>query len=241
MDTYRDHPEPARLPAAIHVLSEARTFKDPDTTGYYVGFIAGVLGANPKTAERLIAEILAAAGQGRPVCAGARHRLFRAAGVEGVAEKILAATAGPPGDDRGLSRRQGNAPTLDHRAEFEKPATWVEKAQDGLPRHKLKKPEMSFGQNPELLDTLWGQYFATSNYRSVWRIVAMLPWSKDRDSIEKLTIGSMAKVTLATNAARYPDVLALIQEIGAGNRAEGQPPSSPRSSTPPRPAGRPAS
>ena len=29
----------------------------------------------------------------------------------------------------------------------------------------------------------------------------MLPWSKDRQDTDKLTVGSMAKFTLATNAA----------------------------------------
>ena len=41
----------------------------------------------------------------------------------------------------------------------------------------------------------------------------MLPWSKDRDSIDRLTVGSMAKVTLANNATMYPDLLALLKSM----------------------------
>ena len=82
--------------------------------------------------------------------------------------------------------------------------------------HFQRKPvdmKLSFGNNPELLDTLWGIYFATSDYRPIWRILTMLPWSKDHDNADRLTVGSGAKYTLANNAARYPDVLALLKEM----------------------------
>ena len=41
----------------------------------------------------------------------------------------------------------------------------------------------------------------------------MLPWSKDRDMVERLTVGSMAKVTLANNATTYPDLLLLLKSM----------------------------
>src|SRR5262249_36544650 len=71
--------------------------------------------------------------------------------------------------------------------------------------------EASFDRNPELLDTLWGIYFATGNEKPVQRIVAMLPWSKERASPDRLTVGSMAKFTLATNAARDAGLLATLK------------------------------
>jgi hypothetical protein len=76
-----------------------------------------------------------------------------------------------------------------------------------------KPPEISYGRNPELLDTLWGEYFAAGRYKPISRIIAMLPWSKDRDSGERLAVGGSAKLTLANNAARYPDILALIKRM----------------------------
>jgi hypothetical protein len=63
----------------------------------------------------------------------------------------------------------------------------------------------------EVLDTLWGYYFATGSYGPVGRILRMLPWTKDRDSADKLTVGSMAKYTLASNAAHDPDLLAMLR------------------------------
>ena len=72
---------------------------------------------------------------------------------------------------------------------------------------------MSYGNNPELLDTLWGLYFATGQYRPIWRMITMLPWTKDNDSAARLNSGSAAKYTLASNAARYPDLLAMLKDM----------------------------
>src|SRR5262249_5976726 len=73
--------------------------------------------------------------------------------------------------------------------------------------------EVVLGSSPELLDTLWGYYFATSAQRPIARIVAMLPMSMDNDSVEKLTIGSMSKYTLASNASRDPALLAMLKHM----------------------------
>jgi hypothetical protein len=88
---------------------------------------------------------------------------------------------------------------------------------------KHKVPPVSYSRNPELVDTLWGQYFAAGQYRPIWRIITLLPWSKDRDSAERLTVGSAAKYTLANNAARYPDVLALIKDMATYQEADVRP------------------
>jgi hypothetical protein len=67
---------------------------------------------------------------------------------------------------------------------------------------KKLKMQQTFAGNQDLLDTLWGYYFATGSYRPILRIMAMLPWSKSRDTIDKLTVGSMARYTLASYAVR---------------------------------------
>jgi hypothetical protein len=38
-----------------------------------------------------------------------------------------------------------------------------------------------------------------------------LPWSKDRNSVDKLTVGNSAKLTLATNAVRDSTLLAILR------------------------------
>ena len=66
--------------------------------------------------------------------------------------------------------------------------------------------------SPEVLDTLWGYYFASGSYGPISRILRMLTWSKDRDDTERLTVGNMAKYTLASNAARDADLLAMLKQ-----------------------------
>jgi hypothetical protein len=73
------------------------------------------------------------------------------------------------------------------------------------------KPKIVLEPSPESLDVLWGYYFATGSYGPVMQIVAMLEWSQDRDDPERLTIGNMAKYTLANNATRDPVLLAMLK------------------------------
>src|SRR5262252_7715132 len=58
ISSYRSKPEPARLPTAVRALSQLGAFKDVESSGVYVGFIAGVISANPAKAVALIAKML---------------------------------------------------------------------------------------------------------------------------------------------------------------------------------------
>jgi hypothetical protein len=207
-DSYRHKPEPARLPAAVRALSQAGALRDPENAGFHVGFIAGVLGANPARAESLIGKML-------PLPDSDQWVVVRAIAYSGLPEwKRLLRRVAPRLPARQAMIDQylaGSLPTLDA-IELDKSPTFFEKMQMHV-GVKLKTPDVSFGKNPELLDTLWGQYFATGDYKPLYRILAMLPWSKDRDSVERLTVGSMAKVTLANNATMYPDLLLLLKSM----------------------------
>ena len=70
-----------------------------------------------------------------------------------------------------------------------------------------------------MIDALWGIYYASGSEGAIAQIVALLPWSKDRDNVEKLTIGSMAKFTLASNAARDAELLGLLKRL-AGKQSD---------------------
>jgi hypothetical protein len=208
MDTYRDKPEPHRLPAAVKALSQSGALREPETAGFYVGFVAGVLGANPKDAERLIGKML-------PLPPSDQWLAVRAVAYSGLPgwKSLLARIASKVPARKGMVDAYliDALPTLDA-IELDKSPTWLEKLREQLGEHH-KPPLVSFGRNPELLDTLWGQYFAAGEYRPIWRIMTLLPWSKERDSAERLTVGSSAKYTLANNASRYPDILKLIKEM----------------------------
>ena len=207
-DSYRFKPEPTRLPAAVQMLSKAGALRDPDTAGFHVGFIAGVLGANPKLAKKLVTRML-------PLPESDQWIVVRAIAYSGLPEwKELLRSTAPRLPARQAMIDQylaGKLPTLG-KIELDKNPTFLEKMQMHV-GIKVPTPEISFGKNPELLDTLWGQYFATGEYEPIYRILAMLPWSTDRDIVERLTVGSMVKVTLANNATTYPDLLLLLKSM----------------------------
>src|SRR5438046_85396 len=51
---YRAKPDYAHVTAAVRVLFHAQTFKEPENSGIYLGFIAGAIGSNPARAEQLV-------------------------------------------------------------------------------------------------------------------------------------------------------------------------------------------
>ena len=58
INAYRHKPDPDGLPAVVRALSTMQSFKDADSSGPYIGFIAGVLGSNLERADELIVKML---------------------------------------------------------------------------------------------------------------------------------------------------------------------------------------
>jgi hypothetical protein len=175
---YRDKKEPKRLPAAVKAFVEHGLIKDPEQSGIYIGFIAGVLGENPATAEKLVTEMF-------PMPPVEQAVLVKAIAYSGLpdwkalmgkfvermpARKVLI--------EKHLYR---NAPTLE---------TLSLDADGGTP-----------------IDINWGYFFATGARQPASRIIGALAWSTERNDVEKLTIGAMAKWTLASNASRDKTLL----------------------------------
>src|SRR3981081_2705238 len=51
---YRAKPDYAHVPAAVRVLFHSQSFKEPENSGIYLGFIAGAIGSNSAKAEQLV-------------------------------------------------------------------------------------------------------------------------------------------------------------------------------------------
>ena len=110
IDDYRRKPEPSRLPEATRVLSATGALREPETAGFYVGFVAGVLGANSKDAERLIDKML-------PLPPSDQWLVVRAIAYSGLPawKSLLARTASKLPARRGMidAYLTGALPTLD--------------------------------------------------------------------------------------------------------------------------------
>ena len=228
MKEYRGKPNPQSVPPLMRALAERGAFKDPETAGVYVGFFAGVLGANPKGAKSLIAQTL-------PLPFEDQWMVIRAVAYSGLPHwrELMRDLASKLPDRQVLVEYYLNGRLLtleDARLEPVRPGT-MDKVKKIFKREtyfgskeKLEKPrELTFATNPELIDTHWGLYFATGKGAPIGRLVTLLPWSKERDSVEKLTIGNMAKYTLAANASYDLKLLGMLKRLSVEQSEEVEP------------------
>lgn len=218
MKEYREKPDPRTVPPLIRTLSDRGAFKDAESSGVYVGFLAGVLGSNPRGAKTLIEQTL-------PLPFEDQWIVFRAVAYSGLPQwrELMRELAKRMPDRKMLADHylNGKLPTLETVELEPKPVTGMEKVRRVFKRETYfgprKEPprQLTFASNPELIDTHWGIYFATGKAAPIKRILALLPWSEERDNVEKLTIGGMAKFTLAANAMRDAKLLRLLKQVSA--------------------------
>lgn len=182
INDYRKAPDPDRLPDVVHAMGDLGLFRDLENAGVYIGFTAGVLGSNPQLAERLVA------------------RMFPM----------------PPEDQVVLIRAIAYSGLPDWK-------TLLQKFVERMPARMVLLRKYLYGDGKTLaelpvtdgayvLDALWGYYFATGDREPARRLVGALALSEDKNDVEKLTIGSMAKWTLATNASREKELLDILSE-----------------------------
>jgi hypothetical protein len=205
---YRDRPDPDSLPALVQALSAMQAFKDAETCGAYIGFIAGVLGANPARAPELVEQML-------PIAPADHWVLVRAIAYSGLPNwKELLSTF----VDRLPSRRamidrylDGKLPTLFQITYATGKPGMIDKIKVALKIGDDHKKKIALDPSPQLIDLLWGYYLATGDYTPIRCIIKLLPLANDKDSVDNLTTGSAAKFTLASNAVRDMQLLTMLK------------------------------
>ncbi len=174
---YRHTPEPDKLPAAVHAMRRLGLVKDIEAAGVFGGFIGGVLGDNPDKAEALVTGMYPMPPEDQAII------------IKAIAYSGLPDWKGLLG--RFVERMPARKVMLQHYLYG-----------DGKTLHELP---LEAGMAP--IDTLWGNYFATGSAQPVQRIIAALAWTTDKEDIDKLTAGGMAKWTLASNASRDRELI----------------------------------
>lgn len=209
MNGYRLHRDPAHVPDAVHAMSQLGIFKDAENSGAFIGFIAGVLHDNPAQASVLLDRMLPLPPEDQWALVqaiayselpGWKDLLYRYRGQlqarHLMVEKYL----------------MGELPTL-QQAGFEEQPGAFDKIGGYLGLHKDKK-KVALLPTPALLDILWGYYCATGSFNpAISDIIAMVSWAKERNDVDKLTLGGMAKYTLAANASRDAKLLAMLKSV----------------------------
>lgn len=215
INAYRSKPDPESVPAVMVAASKLGALGDPERAGVYVGFFAGVLATNGDRAATLIDQAL-------PMREEDRWMVVRAIAYSGLPhwKYLLQHYAERIPKRRAMIERYigEQSPRLDQLAINPSPSQ-MQKLGEYLRIGKRDK-KIELEPNADVLDTLWGYYFATGSYGPVMRIIALLEWSEDHDDVERLVLGSMAKYTLATNAVRDEHLLGMIKSSA---RARNQP------------------
>lgn len=209
---YRQNPQPTKVPYAFLALSKAGSLRDPEQAGIYLGFLAGVLKNEGARADRLLVKLTGLPHEDQWI-------LVRALAYSGLPDwrDLIARLEKHIPDRAGMIEAylDGSTPTLDQiELEPKKPSDW-DQFKDSVTFRKPEKPshKPTFATNSELIDTLWGLYFATGDVEPIAKLVKILPWAKDHESVPKLSIGSMVAYTLAENASRSPDLLATVKTM----------------------------
>lgn len=181
INDYRNAPDASRLPQAVKAMGDFGNFRELDNAGVYIGFTAGVLGSNPERASELITKMF-------PMPPEDQVALIRAIAFSGLEnwKEVLGS----------FSERMPARTVLIRKYLYG----------DGKTLDQLPLDDGSF-----VLDAHWGYYFATGSAKPVRRILEALAWSTNKDDLEKLTIGSMAKWTMASNATRDLELLAILK------------------------------
>ena len=220
---YRAKPDYAHVPAAVRVLFHSQSFKEPENAGIYLGFIAGAIGSNPAKAEQLVTSFFPVPPEDEWVIVRAIaysglpdwRNLLRRVAPRMPARKVMidGYLAGHAADARPKSRWKRRSPGCSTSCAARSRSNPFAKEEKKL------NTTVTFASNQDLLDTLWGYYFATGSHVPILRIMQMLPWSKSRDTVDKLTVGSMARYTLASYAVRDAGLARIsAQRTGAASR-----------------------
>src|ERR1700712_2844630 len=164
---YRAKPDYAHVPAAVRVLFHAQSFKEPENSGIYLGFIAGAIGSNPAKAEQLINSFF-------PVPPEDEWVIVRAIAYSGLPDwRNLLRKVAPRVPGRQVmidSYLAGTLPVLTDIPLEEATPGMLEKLRGALTKNpfvkddKKLKMKLTFAGNQDLLDTLWGYYFATGSH-----------------------------------------------------------------------------
>ncbi len=181
INDYRERPEPQKLPEIVKAMSKLGLFKDLDQGGVYVGFIAGVLSANPETAEKLISEMFPLPPEDQVVIV----RAIAYSGLRGWKELLKPF----------IERMPARKVLIEHHL-YGKGATFE---------------TLDLKTSPAHVDIMWGHYFGSGRHKGIDRILSILSWAKDKNDVEKLTIGSMAKWTVANNIQQDPRLLTYVK------------------------------
>jgi hypothetical protein len=192
---YRARPAPLSLPEAVHAMRRLGLLSDDKKNGFFVGFIAGVLGRNPRTSPRLVARML-------PMPAKEQGAIIKAIAYSGLPN--------------------WRALLAHFRARMPYRKALIDSYLSGEAETLMYVP---LEEGPSVIYALWGFYYATGHYQPVVRVISALKWAESdasagfsfgrllwgagEPSLDQRIVGATAKWTLAAHAERHRNLVEL--------------------------------
>src|SRR3984893_17474632 len=188
---YRARPEPGRVADAVRTLSQLGALKDPETSGIYVGFLAGAIGANPAKADELVAKLF-------PVPPAEQWVIVRAIAYSGHPQwkhLILKYASRMPARKVMIEKYLARELATLNEVPLEHPDPgFMDKVRGYFSFSGENKPagkSLTFESNPELLDTLLGYYFASGSFGPILRVVRVLQGPQQRRQAQRRQHGEI--------------------------------------------------
>ncbi len=204
VSNYRKHKAPGQVPKAVKAMYDFGFFGDEEKQWFCIGFIAGVLGTNPKDGPGMIPKMFPLPDKEQAV-------IIRAIAYSGRPDwrQLL---------EKNAKRMPLRRPLIDDFLNGKRPT--------------LMELPLEDGGSPGIY-ALWGYYVATGQHQPVTRIMDALKWSKSKkdsgfawkkifsgwgrggSTLEKVTTGGTAKWTLASYAERDRELIKLYRAEAA--------------------------
>ncbi len=182
IDSYYQHPEPARVVAAVKCLSDGGVFDNGVSIPPLAGFLSGVFRANPGMVNSWVDQL------------GALEEKHLRVVFMGIWYANL------PDSKRMAMAFLERHPAL---------RTEVDSLLKGAPTVPENLP---LEQGAWVLDTLWGKFLATGDAAPVERIIGALAYLDAERDKDRLVIGATARWSLFANAKKHARVLEICQK-----------------------------
>jgi hypothetical protein len=193
---YRAHKAPSRVPAAVRSMRELGLFRDDEKAAFCTGFIAGVLGDNPKDGPRLVAKMLPMPDKDQAV-------LIRAIAYSGRPDWRDLLTKYKP-------RMPLRGPLIDSYLSGEAKTLMQVDLDEVTVIYSLWGYYVATGQYQPVVRIMQALRWSKNKNDGGFSVKKIFSgWRNDPSAVDKISTGATAKWTLASYAERNRDLLSL--------------------------------
>ncbi len=193
---YRSHKAPSRVPAAVRSMRELGLFHDDEKAAFCTGFIAGVLGDNPKDGPRLVAKMLPMPDKDQAVLI-----------------KAIAYSGRPDWRDlltKFKDRMPLRQPLIDSYLSGESKTLMQVDLNEVAVIYSLWGYYVATGQYQPVVRIMQALRWSKNKNDGGFSVKKIFSgWRNDPSAVDKISTGATAKWTLASYAERNRDLLSL--------------------------------